>query len=321
MSTKTRKDSRNLQLAALSAILGAGMALAGCASAPARDAASPPASEAKADGPMMGYQQPGLGETSSQPSPASAPSDDAGASAQGPRTSSAKPEPKKEQPADPSARPGLGTSWGETRSSQITTTPFNRADPSTPFVTASMFYNDAEGARAMAGGSPMLPQRRIDVGDGVVSMGLKDGDSGRFLTGFESAGRDYVVGEAGQRYVIVVQNNSSLRLEVVVSVDGLDVVDGKPAGFGKRGYLIEPQGTLEVDGFRQSESAVAAFRFGSVRNSYAANNKKGDARNVGVIGLALFHERGTTPALWRDEVRRRKDANPFPQEFAQPPGR
>ena len=55
-------------------------------------------------------------------------------------------------------------------------------------------------------------------------MGLKDGDSGRFLTGFESAGRDYIVGEAGQRYVIVIQNNSSLRLEVVVSVDGKALV-------------------------------------------------------------------------------------------------
>ncbi len=37
---------------------------------------------------------------------------------------------------------------------------------------------------------------------------------------------------------------------------------------------------------------VAAFRFGSVKNSYAG--KKGDDRNVGVIGVAVFEERGAT---------------------------
>jgi hypothetical protein len=201
----------------------------------------------------------------------------------------------------------------------MTTVPFHRADATTPFATASVFYNDSEGARAMAGGSSIMPQRQMDVAGGIVSVGLRDGDSGRFLNGFEASGRDYVVGEAGQRYVIVVQNHAPSRIEVVVSVDGLDVIDGRPAGFNKRGYLVEGNGTLEIDGFRQSEDAVAAFRFGSVRGSYVAQ-KGGDARNVGVIGVALFNEAGTTPALWRDEVNRRHDADPFPGRFATPPG-
>lgn len=217
------------------------------------------------------------------------------------------------------ARPGLGTSWGETRNSRITSVPFHRADTTTPFATASVFYNDAQGARAMSAGQSPSPQRSMDVGGGIVTFGLKDGDSGRFLNGFEASGRDYVIGEANQRYVIVVQNHAPSRIEVVVSVDGLDVIDGRPAGFNKRGYLVDGNGTLEIDGFRQSEEAVAAFRFGSVRGSYA-NQKGGDARNVGVIGVALFHEEGTTPALWRDEVNRRNNADPFPGRFATPPG-
>jgi hypothetical protein len=311
MSRSPRPDPKKLRTFVLSAALGASLGVAGCAGGGAHTPALP------------NFNREPAGDPTQQPYPAPpAPmdGDDEAAASRGPAKEEPRASSQAAPPREPSARPGLGTSWGETRGSRITTTPFQRADASTPFVTASMFYNDSEGARAMAGGSPMLPQRRIDVGDGVVSMGLKDGDSGRFLTGFESAGRDYVVGEAGQRYVIVIQNNSSLRLEVVVSVDGLDVIDGKPAGFAKRGYLVDGGGTLEVDGFRQSEDAVAAFRFGSVRDSYAANNKKGDARNVGVIGVALFHERGSTPALWRDEVRRRKDADPFPGRFATPPG-
>jgi hypothetical protein len=116
-----------------------------------------------------------------------------------------------------------------------------------------------------------------------------------------------------------LRNLTPNRLECVVSVDGLDVLDGQPAAFAKRGYLVDPHGELEIDGFRQSMDTVAAFRFGSVRGSYASL-KHGDSRNVGVIGVALFHERGTTP--WTpDEVRRRQDANPFPGQFATPPGR
>ncbi len=302
-----------LAMTALSAV--------GCAgSAPAPESpATPPAFEVGNDS-----------AKSSAPPPAQAPGDDSSPHEESEAPATGRAEATRgaegrrrdaDAPArEPAARPGLGTAWGETRSSRITTIPFQRADSMTPFVTASLFYNDGEGARAMAGGGPMMPQRRVDVGDGVVTVGLRDGDSGRFLTGFETAGRDYVVGEAGQRYEIVLQNNSSMRMEVVVSVDGLDVIDGRAAGFGKRGYLVDGHGTLEIDGFRQSEEAVAAFRFGSVRDAYAANKKSADARNVGVIGVALFHERGQTPALWRDEVRTRHDADPFPGRFATPPG-
>jgi len=72
-----------------------------------------------------------------------------------------------------------------------------------------------------------------------------------------------------------------------------------------------------VDGFRQSAEAVAAFRFSPVRESYA-QEKYRNTRNVGVIGLALFNERGTYP--WTDrEVKKRLQANPFPNHFATPP--
>ena len=74
-----------------------------------------------------------------------------------------------------------------------------------------------------------------------------------------------------------------------------------------------------LDGFRQSTDTVAAFRFGSVRDSYAGK-KTGDTRNVGVIGVALFSERGAPPPVWtREEIERRHEADPFPSRFATPP--
>ena len=158
----------------------------------------------------------------------------------------------------------------------------------------------------------------FSVAGGLVSVGLRD-ESGRFFTGFSAGGHNYSVGESGHRYTVVLRNNTNFRLEAVLSVDGLDVLDGKAAAFAKRGYIMDPRSELEIDGFRQSMDAVAAFRFGSVRGSYAGQ-KTGDTRNVGVIGVALFNEIGTNPVPWTpEEVQRRRDANPFPGQFATPP--
>jgi hypothetical protein len=217
----------------------------------------------------------------------------------------------------PQDRPGLGTKWGETRISRVASAAFDRASKR-PLAVAAINYNNAAGIRAMAGaveGRRTWPQLRSPAGS-LVSVGLRD-QSGNFLPGLIIGDRWFVVGEEGRRYSIVVRNRSALRLEVVLSVDGLDVIDGRPASFGKRGYLIDPHRQLVVEGFRQSTEAVAAFRFGPVRESYA-QQKYGDTRNVGVVGVAIFNERGTNP--WTDrEVEKRLKADPFPGRFATPP--
>ena len=222
----------------------------------------------------------------------------------------------------PKRRPGLATSWGERRHSRVSSAPFTRADRNAPFALGKIFYNDADGIDAMTSSSHVTRGfRTFPVGGGHVEFGLRDG-SGRFMSGLRSSGDNYVSAHAGHRYAIVIRNLSPGRIEAVLSVDGLDVIDGESASLGKRGYLIQPFATLEVEGFRTSTTQVAAFRFGSVSSSYA-NRKHGETRNVGVIGLALFHERGDSPSHWgtprRDDSDRRQDANPFPNTFAQPP--
>ena len=217
----------------------------------------------------------------------------------------------------PQDRPGLGTKWGETRVSQVASTAFERASKQ-PLALGTIYYNNAAGIRAMAGavewrrGWPLL---RNPAGS-LIYVGLRD-QSGAFLPGLSIGDRWFVVGEEGRRYSIVVRNRSDLRLEVVLSVDGLDVMDGRTSSLHKRGYIIKPHRQLVVDGFRQSADAVAAFRFGPVRESYA-HQKYGDTRNVGVIGAAIFNEVGTNP--WTDrEVEKRLKAQPFPGHFATPP--
>jgi hypothetical protein len=127
---------------------------------------------------------------------------------------------------------------------------------------------------------------------GPWSVELVD-EGGRALPTFQHKGRTFVLGEKGQRYLLRVRNGSGKRVEVVASVDGRDVVDGNPSALDKRGYLVDPYGELTVDGFRLGLESVAAFRFSSVSRSYAA--RMGDARDVGVIGVAIFPEREQPP--------------------------
>lgn len=123
---------------------------------------------------------------------------------------------------------------------------------------------------------------------GPYSVELTD-ESGAVLPTFSHRGRTYVLGSLGERYFVRVRNHSAGRAEVVVSIDGRDVLDGRAASWTKRGYLVEAGSEVAIDGFRLSGESVAAFRFSSVPRSYAA--LKGDARNVGVIGVAVFPER------------------------------
>jgi hypothetical protein len=115
-------------------------------------------------------------------------------------------------------------------------------------------------------------------------------EDGNILHAYQRGGRYYVLGRHGDRYSIRVRNPTGRRVEAVISVDGLDVVDGETADFRtKRGYLVPAYGEVVVDGFRTSTTEVAAFRFSSVASSYA--DRKGKGRNVGVIGVAIFEER------------------------------
>src|SRR5215470_16375914 len=53
-------------------------------------------------------------------------------------------------------------------------------------------------------------------------------EGGNSLPTFEQAGRTYVLGTLGQRYLLRVANQTGQRIEVVASVDGRDVIDGQP---------------------------------------------------------------------------------------------
>jgi hypothetical protein len=124
---------------------------------------------------------------------------------------------------------------------------------------------------------------------------------------FTHTGESFVMGQKGSRYTLRVVNHTGRPIEAVVSVDGRDVLDGKPADFrSKRGYLVPAWGGADIEGWRLSQAEVAAFRFASVADSYAA--RTGSARDVGVIGVAVFPEQPrliSVPRVRRDVAEQR----------------
>lgn len=206
-------------------------------------------------------------------------------------------------------RPGLATQWGGRVKSVLSNTSFARASTK-PYGVDAIYYNDDAGLQAM-GVKDMRVEGMQQAAGGILEWGIRGGLG--MLPAYKSYGtwRRYVEGRNGSSYSIVVKNRCKSRLLVVLSVDGLDVMDGKPAGTSRPGYVINAGETLEVKGFRTSHDAVAAFKFSTVSQSYA-NTRHGDTRNVGVIGLAAFLEKGRDPWTWMpDEIQKRETATPF----------
>jgi hypothetical protein len=301
-----------LPFLALSALAAAACGTATHESAHSADSrgstAARPSSYASPTGtPTEGYAP---ADKSAAAPPAAARGEAAGASADGAYRPAPSPPPQEE-------RPGLGTEWGETRQSRVSSAPFERQDWNTPLTTTSFQYNDEAGVRAMLG-SGYWDRRTngISAARGAITIRVVD-DRGAPLPTFSTSGRSYVMGNDGARYSIRIENQTGARFEAVATVDGLDVIDGQPGSFEKRGYLVAPWSTVEIDGFRRSEDEVAAFRFGRVKDSYAA--KRGNDRNVGVIGVAVFQERGSSYPWTQRELERRDSADAFPGRFAPAP--
>ena len=210
---------------------------------------------------------------------------------------------------DYSRAPWSSHRMGEPRNPDMSYTSFTRAS-SKPAGTDAIFYNDSDGIKAMGGRMEKVSAMQTAAG-GLVEWGIKGGFG--YLPAYKERGygRRLVVGKQNSSYTIAVKNRSKSALEIVASVDGLDVQDGKAASFSKRGYIVQPGKTIEIEGFRTSESTVAEFKFSSVSGSYA-NLRHGDTRNVGVIGIAVFTQKGVNPWTWMpDEVRRRDGASAF----------
>lgn len=123
----------------------------------------------------------------------------------------------------------------------------------------------------------------------LVDLTVVDRETGETAQVWRHRDRFYVAGQPGARYAVRIANNTGARVLVVMSVDGVNVMTGETAGYAQRGYVLRPFQTYDVNGWRKSDTEVAAFAFAPSRRSYAAQT--GRPADTGVIGIAVFKER------------------------------
>ncbi len=141
-----------------------------------------------------------------------------------------------------------------------------------------------------------------------VDIEVLDRKSGRVLPVYWHDGERHVAGEPGREYEIRLRNRGECRVLAVTAVDGVNVITGRTASPAQSGYVLDPWGLVEIDGWRKSMDEVAAFYFTALPDSYAARTGRPD--NVGVIGVALFRERERPMPMESDYLARAESAAP-----------
>ena len=166
----------------------------------------------------------------------------------------------------------------------------SRSLPFAPVALAALVLAGAvaEPAQARRPKHAFAPAPEAPVAQPLVSLSLES-PGGRTLPSFLHLGSLYFAGQQGQRYDLRLTNNSAERVEVVITVDGRDVISGELGNYKRqRGYVLDPWASMVVEGYRQSLDQVAAFRFSDPASSYSA--RRGSPEHVGVVGVAVFEE-------------------------------
>lgn len=145
---------------------------------------------------------------------------------------------------------------------------------------------------------------------GLADVTIYDRAENRALRVYQHHGRYYVAGRPGNEYQIRVRNRTGGDLLAVVSVDGVNAVNGETAHWSQPGYVLGAHQAYDIRGWRKSLQRVAAFHFTEHPNSYAARTGRPD--NVGVVGVALFRRKVEPAALIEEPL-------PRPRLSAEPP--
>lgn len=172
----------------------------------------------------------------------------------------------------------LGTQWGDEVSSHVHTVDLRRTTKE-PIAKTQVLYADKNyrGRRVNS----------MSLVAGKVAFSVESDNAKLPL--YRDAGHYYLTGKTGQPYRLVYRNSSDNTYEIVASVDGIDVLNGRQASQYSSGYVLKPKGVLTIEGFRKSNSAVASFIFSQPSDAYAANTMQAKlADNIGIIGTVVY---------------------------------
>lgn len=123
----------------------------------------------------------------------------------------------------------------------------------------------------------------------VEAQVLVDGKPARE---YGAEGRVLIEGSEGSTFTIKIRSSESRRVKAVVAVDGINVVSGKPSlgTVEETGYVLAPFASVEIEGWRTSNEAVAKFVFTTKEKGYA-QHVTSTTSGMGVIGVAFVLEK------------------------------
>lgn len=124
----------------------------------------------------------------------------------------------------------------------------------------------------------------------ITSLEMRVLVEDRAITEFTHNGQIFVEGRPGSEFELELKNLTHKRVLAIVSIDGLSIMDGQPAGDQSQGYVLNAYQSIRIPGWMLDNNQAAKFTFGSKKDSYAQMGK-GNASNCGVIGVMVVEEK------------------------------
>lgn len=157
-----------------------------------------------------------------------------------------------------------------------------------------------------------------------------DGEAAPLFLSPRGDRRHYFEAFAGRNYSVVLRNNSARRIGVLLTVDGLNVVNGEMTRKSPNEpmYVLDAWESATIQGWRTSINDVRRFVFVDEKRSYAERTGQANS-DMGWIRVLAFREQkqvrifnwknGQSPDLpWRDTVGERDQRSKNEPEAAAP---
>ncbi len=126
-----------------------------------------------------------------------------------------------------------------------------------------------------------------DSGSGFRTIAYQD-----MTNGTTRIVKRYLEAKKGEKYAIIVRNNSPERIGLVMAVDGRNIISGKRSEMTSRNrmYVLGPYEFARYEGWRTSNNEVHRFYFTEPADSYSVKSFD-DSSAMGVIAVAVFREK------------------------------
>jgi len=168
------------------------------------------------------------------------------------------------------------------------------------FVTAlAAMAATAHEAGASVRNRPVTPAEMWADGS-VVDVQLQvDGDAAPLYLSANGDRRHYFEAFAGRNYSVVLRNNSGRRIGVLLTVDGLNVVNGEVTRLANNEpmYVLGPWESATIRGWRSSMDEIRRFVFVDEKRSYASRTGQANS-DMGWIRVLAFREQQPVAYFW-----------------------